>query len=183
MTDIGLCPDDELLIAYADGDMSAAELDHIDAHLSRCDGCLETLRGVHARLRATAGPLGSPPADVWARAQAAWLTQPAATTRRRVPVLLRLPILIPLSMAAGALLVVATHTWVEQPQPRVLNRAVQIQRTTHTVTVHTQPSGEAPVVTSLNAGEMVEVHTTQSGWYQITLPNGSEGWIEARAFE
>jgi anti-sigma factor RsiW len=183
MTDIEVCPDDELLIAYADGDVAAAELDRVDAHLNRCDRCLETLRGLHARLRATAEPLVSPPPDVWARAQAALGTHPAASARRRVPVLLRLPILVPLSMAAGALLVVATHTWLEQPQPRVLNRAVQIQRTTYTVTVHARPAAEAPVVGSLNAGEMVEVHTTRTGWYQIALPDGSEGWIEARAFE
>jgi anti-sigma factor RsiW len=183
MTDTTLCPDDELLIGYVNGDVPAADLDRIGAHLDTCDRCVENARAVSARLRATAEPLESPPPGVLARAQAALAPQPALAGNRRVPLLLRLPILIPMSLAAGALLVVGTHTWLAPHPPRVLNRAVQIQRTTHAAAVHARPSAQASVVASLNAGEMVEVHATQPGWYRIALPDGGEGWVEAQALE
>ena len=182
MTEMRSCPDDELLISYVDGTVSEPELSRIEGHLGRCDHCVETVRCVHIRLCATADGLESPPPAVSVRARAA--TPPAVTgERRRIPLLLRLPILIPMSLAAGALLVVATHTWLEPVPSRVLTRAVQIQRTTHTAPVRAQPSVQAPVVASLNAGEMVEIHAEQAGWYRVSLPHGGEGWIETRAFE
>lgn len=182
MTDVQPCPDDELLISYVEASVSEPERSMVESHLDTCDRCMETVRCVHVRLRATADELEPPPHALSARVRAG--TAPSLTgERRRVPLLLRLPILIPMSLAAGALLVVATHTWLEPPPSRVLIRAVQMQRTTQAAAVHAQPFGQAPVVASLNGGEMVEIHAEQAGWYRVALPDGREGWIEARSFE
>jgi anti-sigma factor RsiW len=177
MNDTASCPNDELLIGYVTGDLAGPEQRQINDHVSTCDRCIETARAVHARLRVTSEPLESPPAVLRGRVHA------ANGERRPVPLLLRLPILVPMSLAAGALLVVGVETWVGPARPPVLIRAVQIQRTTHGTPVHAQPSEHAPVVASLNAGESVEVRSEQPGWYRVTLADGSEGWIEARAFE
>lgn len=177
MNDTASCPNDELLIGYVTGDLADAQQRQINDHVATCDRCIETARAVHARLRVTSEPLEPAPAAVRARVRA------VGGESHRVPLLLRLPILIPISLAAGALLVVGVETLVGPARSPVLIRAVQIQRTTHETPVHAQPSGRAPVVASLNAGESVEVRSEQPGWYHVTLADGSEGWIDARAFE
>ena len=134
---------------------------------------------VHARLRVTQR-LESPPATVMARVHAAPVAQLGAVENRRVPVLLRLPILIPMSLAAGVLLFVGTHALLSPPQ-RVLMRAVQMQRAIHEAPVRALPSAQAPIVGRITGGEMVDVRAEQSDWYRIALPDGSEGWIEAGA--
>lgn len=183
MNDATHCPNDELLIGYVTGDLADLEQHQVNTHVGTCDRCVETVRSVHARLRVIAEPLEPPPDAVRARARAVRDGARIAAGSRPVPLLLRLPLLIPMSFAAGALLVVGAQTWLAPAQPRVIIRAVQMQRTTQDASVHAQPQEHAAVVASLHAGEMVEVRSEQPGWYRVTLADGSEGWVAARAFE
>lgn len=196
MTDTTICPADELLISYANGELSDAEQLRLEGHLDACDRCLESLCSVHTRLQATAADLEPTPAALVERARAAWDEEPRlnegdgearrprpAAPRATVPMLLRLPILIPVSLAAGALLVVATRTWLTPAQQPILIRSVQILQITQEVVVRTQPRAGAAPIAKLLAGDMVEVRGTQPGWDRIALPDGGEGWIEHRALE
>ena len=182
MTELRNCPGDELLIAYLDGTVTDPERRSIEGHLAGCDACVETVRCIHARLSATAGELPPPPQSVALRARAAVPPLPPAA-RARVPILLRLPILIPTSLAAGFLLFVGGHAWLASPDPAVLRRAAQMQRTNHATPVREEPSLGADVVARVDAGEMVEVRVEHAGWCRIALPGGGEGWIECRSLE
>lgn len=197
MNDTALCPDQEGLIGYANGDLTDAEERRLDTHMAVCDRCLEEAHIVHARLHLTAAPLTVPPAAVVARAHAA-LAHEAPRLRADVratesardtamgaiaSMLLRLPVLIPAGLAVGALLVVAVQTWLVPTSQPVLLRSVQIQQITQETVVRAQPRTGAAVLAKLLPGDMVELRGEQSGWYRIVLPDGGDGWIEQRALE
>lgn len=178
MTDTHMCPDDEALIGYVEGSVAAAERAAIEHHLATCNACVETIRCVHTRLHAVGDALLPPPQSVSMRVEAI-LRTPA----RRVPILLRLPILVPVSLAAGVMLTVGMHSLFAPAQPVVLKRAAQMQRTTHAIPVLAQPSAQADVIAQVNSGQMVEVRTEHAGWCRIALPAGDEGWVECSALE
>lgn len=178
MTEPARCPDDEQLLAYVTGSVTSSAAQQVDDHLGTCDRCIDTVVAVHARVAATAADLPPAPAAVVRRVPAAAAT---GAPPRRVPVLLRLPILIPLSVAAGALLVVATQTWFRPEPPRM--RAVRMQRTTHAVTVRAAPQAHAAPIGTLMSGARVEIRDERAGWCRVALPDGREGWAERDAFE
>lgn len=175
------CPGDELLIAYLAAELEAPERDRIERHLADCNACVDTARAIHARLRATAADLTPPPAAVATRARAG-LAPPVTAPPRRVPLPLRLPVLIPASLAAGLLLMVAAQTWL-LPHAVVLERGADIRRATRATTVWSQPSLRAGAVSRVDAGQMVEVRGQDSGWCRIGLPDRGEGWVECGALE
>lgn len=175
------CPDDELLIAYAAADLGQADRDHLERHLASCDDCVATVRCIHDRLSRTADPLVAPPAAVARSVQALVGEQPTIRAGR-IALPLRLPVLIPTSLAAGFLLMVAAHTWL-LPRPAVLERQADIRRATHTATVWSQPSINAAAVSRLAAGQMVEVRGEDAGWCRVALTDRGDGWIECGALE
>src|SRR5262249_45134119 len=101
--------------------------------------------------------------------------------------LLRLPTLLPLSFAAGALLVVARETWLTPAAPRVLTRAVAIRQslplTAATALVRAAPQNEAAVGGELSPGDLVDISGEDGEWYRVDLSGGSQGWVERHAFE
>jgi uncharacterized protein YgiM (DUF1202 family) len=69
-------------------------------------------------------------------------------------------------------------------QPTSTTAAVHTQHATTTsqasgLRVHTAPSVNAPVVTSLAAGERVTVLSRQRGWMKIRTSSGQVGWVMA----
>ncbi|MBV9282453.1 MAG: SH3 domain-containing protein [Chloroflexi bacterium] len=45
--------------------------------------------------------------------------------------------------------------------------------------VHTSPSTDAPVITTVNQGEKLKVVARSNGWIEVRLPDGTVGWISA----
>jgi len=178
MTEPRCCPDDELLLAYVTGSLTRGEDQHVDDHLTTCDRCIDTVITVHARVTATSGDLEPVPPAALRRVHGAPAARP---TRPHVPLVLRLPILIPLSAAAGALLVVLTHTWFMPAPPRL--RAVRMQRTTQEIVVRTAPDAQAALLGTLPRGVRVEIRDERAGWCRVALPDGREGWTERDALD
>ena len=179
MTPERRCPGDELLVAYAAAELDAADRDQVERHLAACDDCLETVRCIHARLAATAEGLLSPPAAIARKAGAA---SAAAPPTRRVPLPLRLPILIPASLAAGLLLVFASQSWL-MPDAPLRERSADIRRATRATSVWSRPSVRGDVVAQIVAGESVEVRHEDAGWCNIALGERGDGWIECGALQ
>jgi SH3-like domain-containing protein len=46
------------------------------------------------------------------------------------------------------------------------------------VDVRSGPGAENIAVFVLHEGTKVRVHSSNSGWYQISLPNGWNGWLK-----
>jgi anti-sigma factor RsiW len=179
MTPEHRCPGDELLVAYAAAELDAVERDRVERHLAECDDCLETVRCIHSRLTATADGLVSPPVAVARKARAASSQSAAAP---RVPLPLRLPILIPASLAAGLLMVFASQSWL-MPNAGMRERSADIRRAGRATSVWSQPSVRAEVVAEIVAGEIVEVRREQAGWCNIALGERGDGWIECGALQ
>jgi len=186
------CPNDERLIAYLTTALTLDEQRTIDKHVDLCDPCVETLLTIQSRLHAmTKGGLAVP--QLRQNAAAAMLVDakiPAIVRTARPSrwaTLLRLPILMPLSMAAGALLMISAQNWRASTPPQILTRGIQMRQTlpvtAATAVVHTEPDAAATVIAKLTHGDAVEIGGEEREWYRITLPNGREGWVEQHAFE
>jgi SH3-like domain-containing protein len=98
---------------------------------------------------------------------------------------LRLPIMIPAAVAVVAVLMVATQTWLTPPGPRSLTRSVAIPQhvrvTALGAPVRRQPNGHAEVIAMVTRGMVVDVGGEERDWLHVTLPNGTDGWVEQRA--
>jgi anti-sigma factor RsiW len=106
---------------------------------------------------------------------------------RVLAVLFKLPVLIPVSLAAGALLFIATQTWRNSASQRVLTRAVPISQrapvTAGETLVRAQAGPEGTVIAKLHRGDVVEIQDETRESYRVVLPDGRQGWVERRAFE
>jgi len=186
------CPGDEVLVASLTAGLSGAESAALDSHLDSCDRCVAALQVVQLRL-ALADEIATPVprtvrarvpgAAVPARAARDWL----ATVRDLLAAMVRLPVLIPVSVAVGALLMVASQTWLSPTPPREMTRSVPLQQrlriTAPDAVVRVQPAARADAVATLSRGALVDVTGEERDWYRVALPNGTEGWVERRAFE
>ncbi len=193
------CPPDELLIALLATDLSGAERIGVDAHLDRCDRCVETLtvaqhrlslaeevahpvpaalaRLVLDRLPASAGSPAATGAALW------W----GATLWERIAGWLRLPVLVPLGVAAAAVLLVGQAVLLGPDAPRERSRAIQLRQTVRVTAaeavVRRQPTTRGESVATLRRGAVVTVTGEDREWYQIALPDGTGGWVERSVFE
>jgi len=122
---------------------------------------------------------------------------PAATAPRptRVAFLqrwrsaLRVPVLVPAALAAGALFMVALHGPVGSGPPGgEQSRGVAPEKTRMRVTaveapVRSRPSRQSDLVATIRRGATVDVAGVERDWYEVHLDGGGRGWVEREAFE
>jgi anti-sigma factor RsiW len=188
-------PSDEILAAYLSTGLSAAERRDIGQHLHTCDRCVQAVAVAHHRI-GMAHEIAAPvPQAVRERARTPELSVPGggntrpnwlSVMRDRLSGVLRLPVLAPVALAAGLVLVVATSsTWLRPHGD--LTRSIQLHQnlrvTTTEAPVRNQPSTRAEVVATLRHGNAVEIRDEQHDWYRVALPDGTEGWVLRQAFE
>ena len=193
-------PGDELLVAYLTSGLTPPERWGIDQHLTSCDACLRTVIMVHHRIGLEAEAATPVPAALQRRVAAVQYPAPESQpvqlshTRsisrisERLSTVLRLPVLVPVALAAGALLVVMTQQlWNSAGTPRELSRGVQMPQqlrvTAPEAVVRVEPSVHAETVATLSRGAAVDVSDEQHEWYRVVLPDGKSGWVERRAFD
>lgn len=194
------CIDEERLVVYALGEPAG---DGIAAHLAGCDGCVTALTALRKRLGALPAVDTAVPADVHQRARIALEAAmaelaPAAAPPRPARVLffqrwreaLRVPVLVPAALAAGALVMVALHGPLGSGSsvPGERSRAVAPDAATMRVTaveapVRSRPSNQSELVTTVRRGATVVVAGVERDWYEVQLDGGRQGWVEREAFE
>jgi anti-sigma factor RsiW len=199
------CGRAEDVLLYAIGQASMRERSDLESHLQACDRCVREL--VHLRRRfALSDEADRPvPATVQAagrRALVAALGDLAAEAgaathtgrglwaglRERVERLLDLRVLVPVSVAAGALFMVGLQElWVRPALDGERFREVEVQQmlrvTAPEAVVRVRPHSGAAPNTTLQRGALVQVAGEQRGWILVLLPDGGSGWVDRRAFE
>jgi anti-sigma factor RsiW len=197
------CVGEEHLVVYATGGLSGSERAALHGHLASCDACIEALALLHRRLSLAASIATPVPTGVQHRArlalEAGAMAPPAEavayTAPRPIPLLerlrglLRVPVLVPVAVAAGALFMIAI-------QPGLVGRGVEGERSRAIVpdtvklrvnaaeaTVRGRPSMHSEVVATVQRGTTLEVAGEERGWYEVRLEGGRPGWVEREAFE
>jgi SH3-like domain-containing protein len=99
-----------------------------------------------------------------------------------------MPVLMPLSLAAGALLMVSIQeTGLMSTTPQVLTRAVDreahLRVTVPEASVLEEPHRKAEVVAVVRRGTIVEIAGEERDWYKVKLSDDRSGWVERDAFE
>jgi len=198
------CAGEERLVVYATGGLNGADRAAVAAHLESCDACIAALAVLHRRL-SVADVVSTPvPADLQRRAQVALeaalremapVPQPSRVDVRgpvllhRVRNLLRMPVLVPAALAAGALLVVGLQSGRigqagNTERTRALApRAVSLRVTAIEATVRSRASMQSDVVATVRRGTPVEIVGEEREWYEVRLDGGRPGWVEREAFE
>jgi Bacterial SH3 domain/Putative zinc-finger len=197
------CTTTEMLVGYLTTGLTDSERRSIDSHVRGCDQCVQTLTLLQRRLLSAPEMDVAVPAAVQERARAAsqagvrapkpaiglaeaWST--LTTVGRRLSTHIRLPVLVPAALAAGALFVVAgQQVWLNQGPPRELSRAVptnqSLRITALEATVRSQPSSHSEIVATLSRGTVLTISGEEREWLHVSLNDGKEGWVERRAFE
>ncbi len=184
-----LHPADEVLVGYLTASLQDAEGREIDAHLHLCDPCLETLQAISRRINAAA-EIATPVPESVAQRVAVHVARPRwwSELGTRFSTFLRLPILVPVAVAAGAVIVLTVNNAVLTSAPRELTRSVPLHQQTLRVTatqtnLRNQPSANADVIATLSHGTLVQLRGEDREWYHVVVPDGREGWVDRRAFE
>jgi hypothetical protein len=196
------CVGEETLLAHLSATLPSEEEGRLKGHLAACDACVNNLSFLHRRLN-LAGAIEAPvPAALKARALAAIGVALPAPSRalpaegetwgrrveRRFSAWLRLPVLIPLSVAAGALLMVTIQEAdLMSTTPRGLTRAVdreaRLRVTAPATNVREEPHRKAEVIAVVTRGTVVEIAGEERDWYRVKLADERMGWVERDAFE
>jgi anti-sigma factor RsiW len=175
-------PNEETLTAYLTSDFPEPHAADVEQHLDGCDQCLTSIMAIHRNLgHGLQAAVHVPPALV---VQASGGQGPR---RRKVPMLLRYPVLIPLSLAAGLALAVGIENWPASRRPDA-TRAVDLGAQTASVIaaealVLKQPDERADVVGHIVRGDTVTIEAKQGAWTRIVLADGVSGWVAARVLE
>ena len=196
----GSHPSDEWLIAYLTTGLSGHERQGVEVHVRACDVCVGTLATMQRRL--SWGPeVGAPvPATLVARATAGVPTSPAAGPIRapwgaalleRLRHLVPLPILVPVAVAATAIVVLTSHSDITSRAPHPQSRAVEMQQALPVTALEAavwprpEPPGTAGdrAIATVRRGTKLLVVGESGEWYRVTLPDGRNGWVERHAFE
>lgn len=204
------CPDieglsGEDLLLYLVGRAPVGERTALEAHLRACDTCVGDLSRLQRRLsvadevphrvpaavreaadRALAPALRVPP--VAARSAAETRPGILAGFRAWLDRVLDLRVLVPVSVAAGALVMVGVQEmWVRPAMRGERMRAIEVHQelriTAPQAIVRARPSAEAGSTATLARGALVRVAGEERGWFWVVLPDGKSGWVERRAFE
>lgn len=202
------CAGEEHLVLYASDGLEGPARAAAEAHVVGCDACLQSVVRVRRRL-AIAGDFAAliPPAvqhraglalergmRELERETAGASEGVRAAQRHHVGVLerlsnwLRVPVLVPAAVAAGALLAVVT---LQHPADRTAgerSRAVAPASATLRVRaveaqVYSRPSMQAQVIATVKRDTRLEVAGEERGWYEVRLEGGSAGWVAQEAFE
>lgn len=194
------CVGDETLLAYLTEALPADERRGLKTHLASCDACVSGLSRLHRRLAVLDTVEATVPAALKAKASAAiGSAAPGAKVRRlpsrgagrraerRVPSWLRLPVLMPVSIAAGALLMVSIQeAGIMSPAQHALTRAVQRDermRVTSAAEVRAEPRRQAQVITVVARGTTLQIEGEERDWLLVKLADERTGWVERDAFE
>jgi anti-sigma factor RsiW len=185
-------PTPEELVAYVTG---AAVDGALEEHLLGCAACVGSVAIMHSRLQVGArAATVSVPAALQERINS-WPARPGKRSRRwpaavrtGLSVARRLPVLMPLSFAAGALLaLLVEQQWPGGGATQPVTRSVATQRMLSVTAPEGQLCGEpdprSAVIATLNRGTKVQVLAAYRDWYRVRLADGSEGWVARRAFE
>jgi anti-sigma factor RsiW len=194
------CPDAETLVAYLTDAVEAQARAAVDRHLKDCDACLTALPLMRHSLARGSTAAVSVPKSVQRRAMAALGGVPAgarngpgargvrrllAAARAGLPSLVRIPVLVPIAVAAVAVVVITSRDdrlGVSRDMSRSVHVVQQRRVTAMRAPVHAQPSSHAPVVGTLHRGDRVEVRDEERVWLRVALGDGTEGWVERDAF-
>ncbi len=196
------CSDEESLILYLTKGLSRSDRVAVEAHLSRCDACVYGVALLRKRLhidesvdRAVPTALREKVREIieaGARDLAEQNSQPApaASWMHRVwdsmDRFLRLPVLVPAAVAAGALLVVGVqnqNVGSGSSGIRAVEQVSMMRVTASRATVRELPRPTGQVVAELRAGDRVELAGEDRDWYRVVLSNDRSGWVEREAFE
>lgn len=199
------CGSEETLLLYASGALHGDPGEAVAAHVAGCDACVAGLVRLQRRLRVQLEIATPIPPAVQQRAAAVLID----TARELAPVVerprpmvvhapslaerlrgwLRVPVLVPVAMAATALFMVAagqrsaTDPAAGERSRAVTSAPVSLRVTAADVPVHQRPSGQSEVVATLQRGAMVAVAGEERGWYEVRLEGGTPGWVAREAFE
>jgi hypothetical protein len=129
--------------------------------------------------------LRSMPAEAQRERRIGGLDTWLAAIRDKLASILRFPVLVPVAVAAVAVLVVMTHeSW--SPAPGELTRSTQIHQrlrvTAPEAVLRAQPSRKEPTIAILKRGTDVEIVGGRGEWLQVHV-EGKEGWMERQAFD
>lgn len=196
----GRCADEEGLILYLTRGLSETERVAVEAHLSRCDSCVYGVSLLHKRLRIEASVDQRVPAAL--RAKVRDLIEAGSRDLAEEPPLpmvhwihrvrdgldrfLRLPVLVPAAVAAGAILVIGVQSDNAGPASsgiRAVQQVSTMRVTASRVFVRELPRATGQVVAELTAGEQVRVASEDRDWYRVILSDERSGWVEREAFE
>ncbi len=195
------CSDEEGLILYLTRDLADADRRAVEAHLSRCDACVYGLSLLKRRLRVESSVDRPVPAALRRQVQGLieagardLADQPRAVestnwlhrVRETLDRTLRLPVLVPAAVAAGALLVVGVQNQqVLQGSDgiRAIERSAVMRVTAPRALVREVPRAQGGVVSELRLGDRVEVAGEDRDWYRVLLSENRSGWVEREAFE
>ena len=184
-------PTPEDLVAYMTG---AAVDGAIEEHLLSCAACVESVAIMHSRSRVAALAAVPVPSALQERIRS-WPSRPGKSPQRwraavgtGLSVARRLPVLMPLSFAAGALLaLLVEQQWprggVTQPVTRSVATRRALAVTAPEGQLRSEPHPRSAIIAMLNRGTMTEVLAEYRDWYRVRLADGREGWVERRAFE
>lgn len=196
------CADEEGLILYLTRGLAEPERAAVEAHLSRCDACVYGISLLRKRLNVDATVDRPVPAalrervrelidagerDLAAKPAAAPLAGWLHRVRDGLDRFLRLPVLVPAAVAAGALLVVGLQNdpgrGPSHPGIRAVEQTTELRVTAARAFVRELPRATGAVVTELKAGELVRVASEDRDWYRVVLSGERSGWVEREAFE
>jgi len=199
------CADEERLILYLMRHLGDRERAVVEKHLGHCDACVYGLSLLHRRLRIQDSVERPVPVEFQERVraiidlEAGERSGHAAATRAptsgwwervrdSLDRFLRLPVLLPAAVAAGALLVVGVQDgyFGGRGVPNDI-RAVDLTRdlrvTALRAEVRERPSAHSTLVGEVERGELLRVAGEERDWYRVVLPRGGAGWVAREAFE
>jgi hypothetical protein len=200
------CADEERLILYLMRHLSDGERAVVEKHLGHCDACVYGLSLLHRRLRIQDSVERPVPAQFQERVRAileletaernnghAAAREPTSGWWERVrdslDRFLRLPVLLPAAVAAGALLVVGVQDGYFGGHGGAPNdlRAIDLTRdlrvTALRAEVRERPSANSALVGEIERGQLLRVAGEERDWYRVELPRGGAGWVAREAFE
>ncbi len=174
-----------------------AEMQRLSSHVATCNHCIGELRAATYRLTLASEIPLPVPADIAARALAddrphrrpavAERAGAFAGLRDWLVASIRLPVLVPAAIAALALIVVVPRLQTPDESNEALSRAVELRQvarvTVDTAAVHAERDQTSGVIMTLNRGDRAVLVGEQGDWYRVALADGSQGWIERRAFD
>ena len=198
----GRCSDEESLILYLTQGLSESERNAVEAHLSRCDACVYGIALLRRRLHIDDTVDRAVPTAIQEKVREvieAGARDLAEQDRGDGPVsgwvhrvwesldrFLRLPVLVPTAVAAGALLVIGVQNQnlgSGSSGIRAVEQVSMVRVTATRALVRDLPRATGAVVAELRAGDRVELAGEDRDWYRVVLSEDRSGWVEREAFE
>jgi anti-sigma factor RsiW len=173
---------DERLAAYLEDELDASDELEIEGHLRQCDLCVSGVIRMQPHLRAAGSIAMHIPEAL--RTGPARQSPSVPPARSHGAFVLRWPVLIPTSLAAGFLLGISVAALRQVAAPPLMTRAVESFADRSAVVgvespLRRAPSADAEVVASLQTGEDVAVLERQAEWTRIETSGGRQGWIRS----